>query len=223
MTLSSLLTIQPGITALIGGGGKTTAMYTLARELSIRGTVVCTTTTRIYPPDHMPVLDGKNDAKLAVALGWCNCVCVGVPTQDGKLAAPAFSPYRLAELADFVLVEADGSRGLPIKAHQPHEPVIPEFAGLVLTLIGASGFGKPIREAVHRWEQFCQLTGAAPEEAVTADNLSRLLLAEGLEDKVFVNQAENAGDMETARRLAAILPKPVCAGSLQGGIWTCLS
>ena len=33
MTLSSLLSIRPGITALIGGGGKTTALYVLAREL----------------------------------------------------------------------------------------------------------------------------------------------------------------------------------------------
>ena len=222
MTLSELLTIWPGITALIGGGGKTTAMYVLARELVKRGTVVCTTTTRILPPDHLPVLDGKNDAKLAVALGWCGCVCVGVPTPEGKLAAPAYSPYRLAELADYVLVEADGSRGLPVKAHLAHEPVIPELAGLTVALAGASGFGRPVREAVHRWERFCQLTGAAPEDPVTAENLARLLLAEGLEDKVFINQAEDAGAMEEARRLAAALSRPVFAGSLRGGVWTCL-
>lgn len=223
MNLSELLTIRPGITALIGGGGKTTAMYTLARELSEDATVVCTTTTHIYPPSHLPVLDGKNDGKLACALGWCRCVCVGVPTPEGKLSAPPFSPYRLAELARYVLVEADGSRGLPVKAHLAHEPVIPDLTGLTLGLAGASGFGRPVREAVHRWERFCALTGAGPEDPVTAENLARLLLAEGLEDKLFINQAESAGAMEEARRLAAMLPRPVFAGSMQGGIWECLS
>ena len=43
MILSEMLSVRPGITALIGGGGKTTAMYTLARELSEDATVVCTT------------------------------------------------------------------------------------------------------------------------------------------------------------------------------------
>ena len=44
--LCDLLGIRPGITALIGGGGKTTLMYHLARELRQYGTVAVTTTTR---------------------------------------------------------------------------------------------------------------------------------------------------------------------------------
>ncbi len=61
-----------------------------------------------------------------------------------------------------MLVEADGSRRLPLKAHAPHEPVIPKEAGCVLCVVGAHGFDRPIREAVHRPEQFCTLTGARP-------------------------------------------------------------
>lgn len=219
MMLSELLSIRPGITALIGGGGKTTAMYTLARELRARGTVICTTTTRIYPPGHMPVVEEV----LPEALARFGCLCAGVRTEEGKLEAGTLPVAGLAELADYVLVEADGSRSLPVKAHLPHEPVIPAEAGQTVLLAGASGFARPVEEAVHRWERFCQITGAEPEEPVTAENLARLILAEGLEDKVFVNQAESALDMEEARRLAALLPGPVFAGSLQGGTWLCLS
>ena len=50
MELAELLGIKPGVTALIGGGGKTTAMYRLAREL--RGTVICCTSARILPPSR---------------------------------------------------------------------------------------------------------------------------------------------------------------------------
>lgn len=220
MTLSRLLDIRPGITALTGGGGKTTAMYVLARELCSVGTVICTTTTRIFPPEHLPVLTGASIPKLREALARHGCICVGAPAEHGKLAQ-ALDPALLAGLADYVLVEADGSRGLPVKAHLPHEPVIPPETGLRLTLAGASAFGRPVREAVHRPERFCALTGASPEEAVTAENLARLLEAEALTDKLFINQAESAGALAEARRLA--LPVPVFAGSLQGGNWTCLS
>ena len=37
MNISALLEVEKGVTALIGGGGKTTLMYTLAEELRRRG------------------------------------------------------------------------------------------------------------------------------------------------------------------------------------------
>lgn len=223
MELWELLGIRPGITALIGGGGKTTAMYALARELSRRGTVICTTTTHILPPEHLPVLSGGDLKQLKAALDRHICVCTGRPAAEGKLSAPELSPAQFAELADYVLVEADGSRGLPVKAHLNHEPVIPESTDLTVLLVGASGFGKPVRETVHRWKQFCHLTGALPEDPVTAENVSRLFAAEGFGDVIFVNQAEEPGAMEHARRLAELSSCPVYAGALRGGNWTCLS
>ena len=219
MELRELLGIRPGVTALAGGGGKTTMMYTLAGELSAQRTVICTTTTHILPPDHLPVLE-RADRE---ALERARCICAGRPAAGGKLAAPEQSIGELASLADYVLVEADGSRGLPVKAHLPHEPVIPEEAGLTVALTGASGFGRPVQEAVHRWERFCQLTGAAPEEPVTAEHLAALLAAEGFGDLIFVNQAETPERLSEAERLAALLDRPVFAGTLKGGIWKCLS
>lgn len=216
MELWELLGVREGITALIGGGGKTTAMYTLAGELQRLGTVVCTTTTHILPPEHLPVSDG-------CPMPPDRCVCLGMPTAEGKLTAPPVPQARWRSLADYVLVEADGSRGLPVKAHLPHEPAIPAEAGLTVVLAGASGFGRPVREAVHRWERFCQLTGAAPEEPVTAVLLAAAMAAEGLGDLIFVNQAETPESMAEAQRLAALLDRPVFAGSLKGGIWRCLS
>lgn len=219
MELWELLGVREGITALTGGGGKTTAMYILAGELRRLGTVVCTTTTHILPPEHLPVLEHVDRAVLESG----RCVCAGRPSEGGKLAAPVQSMEELAALADYVLVEADGSRGLPVKAHLSHEPAIPAGAGLAVVLAGASGFGRPVREAVHRWERFCRLTGAAPEEPVTAALLAAALAAEGSGDLVFVNQAETPESMAAAKRLAALLDRPVFAGSLKGGIWKCLS
>ena len=219
MELRELLGIRPGVTVLAGGGGKTTMMYTLAGELAAQRTVICTTTTHILPPDHLPVLERADRETLERA----RCICAGRPAAGGKLASPEQSIGELASLADYVLVEADGSRGLPVKAHLPHEPVIPEEAGLTVVLAGASGFGRPVQEAVHRWERFCQLTGAAPEAPVTAEHLAAALTAEGFGDLIFINQAETPEEMAEARRLAALLDRPVFAGALKGGFWECLS
>lgn len=223
MKLWELLGVQPGVTALIGGGGKTTAMYTLAGELAAKGTVICTTTTHILPPAHLPVLNSASGETLSAALSAHRCVCLGTPSAEGKLTAPALPIEALAARADYVLAEADGSRRLPFKAHLSHEPVIPSCTGLTVALAGASGFGRPVREAVHRWKRYCQLTGASPEEPVTVENLSAALSAEGLGDVIFINQAETPSAMAEARRLAALSPLPVFAGSLRGGVWECLS
>ena len=223
MLFCDLLSTGRGVTALIGGGGKTTAMYTLARELSPRGTVLCCTTTRILPPDHLPVLLSPGEEAVSAALADHGCACLGTPAENGKLSAPELPMARLAALADYVLVEADGSRGLPLKAHLPHEPVIPDCAVQTVLLAGASGFGRPIREAVHRPERYCALSGASPGDTATPRNLAAVLAAERLGDRVFVNQADTAEALALAGELAALLPWPVCAGSLQGGKWTCLS
>lgn len=223
MELWELLGVRPGVTALTGGGGKTAAMYTLARELAARGTVVCTTTTHIAPPAHLPVLNCAAGDELAAALTARGCVCLGSEAEEGKLAAPVLSMETLAALADYVLVEADGSRRLPVKAHLAHEPVIPANAGLTVVLVGASGFGHPVQASVHRWERFCRLAGASPEEPVTAENLAAVLAAEGFGDVIFVNQAETPERMAEARRLAALSARSVFAGSLRGGVWECLS
>ena len=53
MLCADLLQIEKGITALIGGGGKTTLLFTRGRERCARGTVLLCTTTHIVPPSHM--------------------------------------------------------------------------------------------------------------------------------------------------------------------------
>ena len=141
MEIAPLLHVTRGVTALIGGGGKTTLLYTLAEELRRRGTVIVTTSTHIQRPEQYPVLpEGGKDA-VAAALSENGVVCVAGRSPEGKLSAPALSFELLSELADFVLVEADGSKRLPLKAHAPHEPVIPACAGQTVYVVGADGFG----------------------------------------------------------------------------------
>lgn len=220
MELAGLLRVGRGVTSVIGSGGKTSLIAALARELP--GTVALTTTTRVRPFAGVTTLDGGDAGAVAATLERERVVCVGSPGGEkdraaGKLAAGALRPAELAELADYVLVEADGSRGLPLKAHAPWEPVVPAGSAQTILVVGASGFGRPVREAAHRPERFCELAGCAPGDVAAPELVARVIAAEGLATRVLVNQADTDELLARARELARRLDVPVVAGSLRAG------
>ena len=215
MNISALLEVEKGVTALIGGGGKTTLMYTMAEELRRRGTVLVTTSTHIQRPEQYPTLLTADAAAVTAALATHGVVCVAGETAEGKLCAPALSFELLAALADFVLVEADGSKRLPQKAHAPHEPVIPPNTCRTVYVVGADGFGHPIRQVCHRPERYAALCGAAEDDIVTPALEAAVLHAEGYDTGwVYINKVETPSDWANAEALAALLPGKVIAGSL---------
>lgn len=212
MTLfSEALSIPRGVTAIIGSGGKTTLMYRLARELSARGTVIVTTSTHIFRPTQIAF--AETAARVEGVL------CLGTPCENGKLSAPRQSVDELRTLADFVLVEADGSAGKPLKAHAPHEPVIPTQTARTVTVVGASGIGGKISEVVHRAERFSGLSGET--EIATAQAISRVLEAERLSSCVLINQVDTPERLAAAREVASGLTCPTAAAALQKGEFIC--
>ena len=214
MTLTQLLDIRSGVTAVIGGGGKTTLLRTLGEELAEHHTVLLCTTTKIFPFPDLPC--ARTAAELDALRPSHRLLCAGTDVPGtGKLAAPETPMALLAERFDYVLVEADGAARRPLKAHAPHEPVIPPEAVQTICVVGASGFGQPISEAAHRPERYARLAGV-PETAEAAPvTEAAVLRAEGLHDKIYVNQVETLWELASARTLAALLDCPVLAGSLQ--------
>lgn len=221
MQVAPLLHVGRGVTALIGGGGKTTLLYTLADELRGKSSVILCTSTHIRVPEQYPLVTGGADA-LCEALHKHGVVCAGTPAEAGKLIAPPVSFAELASLADYVLVEADGAKGLPLKAHVGYEPVIPPNAQRVVLVVGADGFGKPISKVCHRSERYAKLAGTAPDAVVTPELAARVISAEGFGDRVFVNKVESAYNYGAAEDLTKYLSCPVVAGSLHREVYTCL-
>lgn len=214
VALAAALGVRPGVTSVIGGGGKTSLLAALARELS--GTVVLTTTTHILPFEGMPLLVSPTAADVRAALSESRVICVGSRDEkNGKLVAPSLGIDALASLADYVIVEADGARRLPLKAHAPWEPVIPACSDRTILVFGASGLGNPVREKVHRPELFCELAGCAPDDLATPELVARAANTETLADVALVNQADVA--YESACDLAALLAIPTFVGSVHAG------
>ena len=213
MQIAPLLHIGRGVTAIIGGGGKTTLIETLAGELSKKGKVIITTTTHIRRPEQYETLLDATEAAVSAALERSGIVCVASQAESGKLCAPWLSMGTLAQLADFVLVEADGAKRLPLKAHASHEPVIPEEAQRVIMVIG---------KTCHRSALYAQFAGVDEETVVTPQLAARVVNAEGYGDRVYINKVESAADYEAAQAMANEFSCPVIAGSLHQGVYVCL-
>ena len=222
MKLSAALRVQPGVTAIIGGGGKTTLMECLAAELSAQARVIVCTTTHIYPEQNMPCLVSPTEAEVEAELARTRCVCVGSVSESGKFSAPELPFRTLCAMADFVIVEADGAKRLPLKAHASHEPVVPPEANQTILVVGASGFGRPMRESVHRAPIAAQALGVDEDTVVSPELWAKFLNLEALHTRVLVNQAENEQEQKAAKTLAAGLSCPVCMAALQKEWVECL-
>ncbi len=234
------------VTAIIGSGGKTSLMMRLASELAASGRTIVSTSTHIMRPENIPTAGTLSEISGLAETVRTSPVCIGTLTADGKLTTPVEPFEELEKAADYLLIEADGSRRLPLKCHAQHEPVIPENAGLVILVIGLSGIGKKVGEAVHRPEIFEALTGLSVSDTVTAKAAAEavikelpVIMAAGADSMdrtadettgdgalggtarrfcVFINQADTESDMDTARELAAGLKGITCyAGSVRDG------
>lgn len=214
--LRKLLGVTRGVTAVIGSGGKTSLLYRLAEELRTCGTVLLATTTHIMRPPQYPF--AETATQLRAALAAEGAACAGSYTPEGKLTAPAFDGWEQA--ADFVLVEADGSKRLPAKAHEAWEPVLPPQRRRTICVLGASAFGQPIRQAAHRPALFAQLAGVPWSAAITPEMAARVIRREGFADIIYVNQVDELEPppswAEEFRKEAGI---PVVIGSLQRKHW----
>lgn len=214
MKLAPLLKIEKGVTAIIGSGGKTTLLRTLSGELP--GRVLLCTSTHFQGYADLPTVLDPTEADLRKALAAHPIVCAAGRSPTGKLVDCGLPYETLADLAGFVLVEADGSRRRPLKAHARHEPVIPPCTRQVICVVGLSGLRRPVSEVVHRPELFCPLVGCTPEDEATPERVARALVQEHLADTYFLNQAESSSALQDAKIIASHLKPPgfsVVAGS----------
>ncbi|MGN0056297.1 MAG: selenium cofactor biosynthesis protein YqeC [Atopobiaceae bacterium] len=124
-------------------------------------------------------------------------------TSAVKLCEPSWGIDRLASDVvaggGYLLIEADGSRGLPLKAHANWEPVVPPSTQRCILVVGAAGFGRPVGVAAHRPELFCSRAGCSLESAASpervADEIASEIECGALHfDVAFVNQVDSGRD-----------------------------
>ena len=182
---------QGHIVSLVGGGGKTTLLYAMARHCAAKGwKVLVSTTTHIQCPERNWA---RTEAQREALWAAGQFAVAGAPAEGGKLTRlPALQEW-MAQ-ADAVFLEADGAKRLPCKAPAAHEPVLLPESDLVLAVAGLSAVGRPLQEVCFRLENTCALLGVGPEMPLTPALLAKLLASDA-------GGRKNVG----ARRFAAVL------------------
>lgn len=221
--LSSLLSIKKGITSVIGGGGKTTLLHVLADELRTQGTVIITTTTHIRESDvfHNFVTTNSPDdlQSICALLKEHRVLCIGSRCDDDKLCTPTVDLNALIDICDYVLVEADGSKQLPLKAHAEYEPVVPKNSTQTMLTIGVDCIGHRVRDIVHRPHIICKLTGCKDSDIVTSQLVADLVNTENLHDTVLINKCDNKQLCDIAESISEKLGTKCVIASLLKGEW----
>ncbi|MBU0512278.1 MAG: putative selenium-dependent hydroxylase accessory protein YqeC [Chloroflexi bacterium] len=171
--------------ALVGAGGKTTALFHLARQFAPPVLVTATThlaDEQLKLADHHFFVECPEDlTPLEADLPPGVILLTGRGDGSGRsCGVGAGTLERIRTLAESrrlpLLIEADGSRQLPLKAPAPHEPPIPEFVDTVIVVAGLSALGNPLApERVHRPERFAAISGLSTGETITPDALARVL------------------------------------------------
>lgn len=211
---------KPQIIAAVGGGGKTSALHRLADELSTAGKrVILTTTTHMLMPQANDLL--ANDPGLIQRrLAEGHFALVGYPAESGKMkGVPREQFADLCVLADIVLVEADGSRQLPLKVPAAYEPDIPENTTHVLVLAGMSALGQKISGACHRAELVAELLTADLAHVLTPFDIARLVwqgywlphvAGKNRTGTVILNQVDHMDRFAGAKQIASLLDPIPC-------------
>ncbi len=199
----------PARIAFIGAGGKTTAMFELARQLP--HPVIVTTTThlgknQLEVADIHFEIDSPDQIESALQkLAGVN-VFTGPsldPTRASALQSECFERLWQAayRLSISILVEADGARGLPLKAPADHEPVVPDWIETTVVVAGLSAIGKPLSsEFVHRPEIYGEIGHIQINDTITNQTVASVLLSEygglkgipaGSQRVALLNQADS--------------------------------
>jgi len=180
--------------ALVGAGGKTSALFQLGWELiNASGSqhpprnVFLSATTHlaveqlelaahhyvVKMPDDLVALEGSIPPGVVLF--------TGPQTEAQRSAGLNFACMEvLRDLADIqatpLIIEADGSRLRPLKAPSSYEPVIPTWVDYVVVVAGLSGLGQSLgSEWVHRPELFSKLSGLSLGEPVNPAAVARML------------------------------------------------
>lgn len=211
--------------ALVGGGGKTTALFQLANELdkpvllsatthlAVEQTLLADRHVVVNDPEDVSTIDFLNLTGTLLLTGPNN----GKGRTRGLDEACINAVYKAAEEYHLpLIIEADGARCLPFKAPREHEPPIPDFCDLVVVIAGLSVLGKPMTEDyVYNPGGVAGLSGCTPGTPVTIEMIAAVLSSPqgGLKNislharKVaLLNQADTPA-LQSAGRQAALLLK----------------
>ena len=214
-TAFSFLTEGKHIISFVGAGGKSSLIDAIAKWGSNQGKkVLMTTTTHIFRPQSEILAMNEKQLQEIWKMGHWAVIGVTEEKQPQKLKMPDSDWMRQAmELADLVLIEADGSKRMPCKVPADHEPVLLPESDIVVAVLGLSALHHPLKECCFRTEQAKQLLSEDENHLLTEEDMATILrsdqgLRKAVGDRRYIavlNQCDNEKMRESAEKIGKIL------------------
>lgn len=226
---------EHGCTAIMGGGGKTTLLHRLGKELSDYYKVLITSLTKsvYHPEDGVIFVNSIPNDDLSRYFKSHNPLHVmDSVIAPGKLAGISeMTLGSLCKQAEVCLFECDGARSLSLKAHTELDPEVPQFATHVIILVGADVVNTCLKEGrVHRPDLFKLIWNFHDDSVMGAEFVTEVVTTrKGYLSKIphdikriyFVNKADSYPD--EAQLLAESIRRgsdcPTFYGSLKQNFW----
>lgn len=212
------------VICLVGGGGKTTLMFALAKELTDSGRcVITTTTTRIFEPTPLQterlILNRDEDLLLKQLSGeiekYRHVTIAREKLVTGKLSGITRNmAMKVSEISrvSHVIIEADGAAHNSLKAPNETEPVVPSNTTLVIAMAGIDALGRKLdEENVFRADIAAKLLHIPLGTVISAKMMAELIIhpkgilkeSPGLARIVpFINKTDIDNGREKARQVA---------------------
>jgi len=238
-TLQEIFDLNKGdVVSIVGSGGKTTLMFQLGKQLKSQYKVLLTTSTKIMNPAdenydyiYTSIEDYKNDK--TNKKNGVTVLSKGIIYENNKLLGiDDMDLEHVIEDYDFVVIEADGSRNLPLKAWKEHEPPILNRTNKTIGIIPMNVLGRKISEdIIYGYEEFKNFVSngdiidkevigriCSSKNGIFKNSKGRLYL--------YINKADSDEDLKIALDLAKYLKKiisgnsfdfKICIGSLKKG------
>jgi probable selenium-dependent hydroxylase accessory protein YqeC len=115
----------------------------------------------------------------------------------------------------WIIVEADGAAGRPLKTPAIHEPVVPQSTRWMIGVVGLNAVGKPLTDKwAFRPKLVANISGLALGAAITEEAVAAVLLDDNGIMKnsppeamrfAFLNQTDSEERLVIAKRIAQIL------------------
>lgn len=177
-SLYEMLGLEPQMTkriSIVGAGGKTTMAYYLAEEICQKGyRVMIATTTHMKRPNRN-YIEWDHKERIGLLLHEKRILTVGVSCEQEKIkSVPPEAYEELAALADVLIIEADGSRRMPVKVPAPHEPVIFPDSDLVIGILGYHSIGRRIEDIAYRPADLAQFLETDQDHVIEAEDIIRI-------------------------------------------------
>lgn len=189
------------VISFVGGGGKTSTAFWLASYFRQCGLKVClTTSTKMYYPENSDIdyfiskdkktrsssnlskyINSFEDISDSSITFYFSGIIKSEQSIKAKNKVTGISLTEIRHLKrhspfDVILVEADGAKGMALKAPAKHEPCLSELSDMVISLTGAEMINQPVnRKLVHRWDEFASITGMCDGQTAGIAELSKLI------------------------------------------------